>query len=160
MRNGATSLLHQHIDKMQYISSCHFCEANYAPVVTKWPVCLIYVILLSEAISYDKSQNMSIHQNMMDILFRKIQCSKKKVSRLRLHKMGVFKHYVKIKRCLRHANKVKENKVLLYCEADICKTKSKTFKKLFSIMSSLQTHYHYKLAGFPKQWTNIQQANV
>ena len=48
-----------------------------------------------------------------------------------------MKHY------LRHENKENENKVLLDCEALRYMWNNK--KKLFSIMSNLQIHYHYIL---------------
>ena len=44
---------------------------------------------------------------------------------------------------LRHENKVNENKVL-YCKALRCET-IKNNKKMFSLMSNLQTYYHFKL---------------
>ena len=46
----------------------------------------------------------------------------------------------KIKHCLRHANKVHENKTLSYFKALRCET-IKTAKKL----SNLQTYYHFQL---------------
>ena len=42
---------------------------------------------------------------------------------------------------LRQENKVNEEKVLSYCEALKCET----IKKLYSLMSKLQTFYHFKL---------------
>ena len=42
---------------------------------------------------------------------------------------------------------------------DVCKTKSKEWKKMFSIMSKLQIHYHFK-RHFCKKWTNIQGASA
>ena len=37
--------------------------------------------------------------------------------------------------------------------------KSKTTKTLFSLMSNLQTYYHFNL-DLKKKWTNIQEAIV
>ena len=68
-----------------------------------------------------------------------------KASRLRLCKWRVPKYYVK-KRILRHGNKVNEIKYFnILTHHDICKTIIKNNEKLFSIMSNLQTHYHFKL---------------
>ena len=52
-------------------------------------------------------------------------------------------YYVENKALFETWNKVNKNKVLWYCEALRCETKSD--KKMFSIMSNLQTHYHFKL---------------
>ena len=55
-------------------------------------------------------------------------------------------YYWKIKRYLRHENKVNENRVF-YFEAlrYICKSLINKQRKKVSIMSNLQTHYHFKL---------------
>ena len=45
-----------------------------------------------------------------------------------------------------HENKVNENKVLSYFEASrYMWNNEEIIQKLFSIMSNLQTHYHFKL---------------
>ena len=53
---------------------------------------------------------------------------------------------VKIEHYLRFENKANENKVLSWCEALRCMQKQiRIMKKLFSILSNLQTHYHVKV---------------
>ena len=55
--------------------------------------------------------------------------------------------------------KIRYTKIKYYAivrHYDICETQPKTMKKLFSIMSNLQTNYHFKLDL--KKWTNIQEA--
>ena len=49
----------------------------------------------------------------------------------------------KIKHYLRQENTVNENKVL-YCKALRCETNKKKKKMLLSLMSNLQTYYHFK----------------
>ena len=51
----------------------------------------------------------------------------------------------KIKYYLKHENKVNEYKVLSYCEPLIYNEHNQKQWKLFSIVSNLQTHYHFKL---------------
>ena len=51
--------------------------------------------------------------------------------------MRVLKHYFS------HEDKTNENKILSYCKALRCETIIK--KKLFSLLSNLQTYYHFKL---------------
>ena len=58
--------------------------------------------------------------------------------------MRVLKYYVENKAILETLNnKVNENKAF-YCKALRCET-MKNNKKLFSLMSNLQTYYHFKL---------------
>ena len=56
--------------------------------------------------------------------------------------------------------KIRQTKIKYYNivrHEDICATIKKQNKKLFFIMSNLQTHYHFNL-DFQK-WTNIQEAS-
>ena len=79
--------------------------------------------------------------------------------------MRVLKYYVKIKHYLRHENKV--NEVLSCCEAvRYMLNIIKTMKKLFSIMSNLQTYYinnmgnHMVVVGIISMQYNIWIANL
>ena len=56
--------------------------------------------------------------------------------------MRALKYYVENKAHLETWKKLNENKV--YCKALICET-IKNNKQLFSLMSNLQTYYHFKL---------------
>ena len=57
--------------------------------------------------------------------------------------MRALKYYVENKAQLETKNKINENEVL-YRKALRCET-IKNIKKLFSLMSNLQTYYHFKL---------------
>ena len=86
-----------------------------------------------------------LHHNKKINSFAQDNAIRGKASRLRLCKWRVPKYYVK-KRILRHGNKVNEIKYFnILTHHDICKTIIKNNEKLSSIMSNLQTHYHFKL---------------
>ena len=66
--------------------------------------------------------------------------------------MGVPKYYVENKALFfRHENKVNENKALSYSEALRYMWNNET-KYLFTIVSNLQTHYHFKLDFQKVDW--------
>ena len=60
---------------------------------------------------------------------------------------------------LRRENKVNKTTILPYSGAFECMYNIiENNEKLFSIISNLQNHYHFKL-GFQKKWTDIQEAS-